>query len=115
MKISSVSKPDFIHPAAWSKSIDLLYILKILFLLCIVKFVLDVMLNEPEYEDDPVNQSSSCEHSESPSRVIDNEIITNKTTQNNFGRTINWNSNALTTQISASQSDNMVHSTPIRY
>ncbi|KAI9555383.1 hypothetical protein GHT06_017898 [Daphnia sinensis] len=50
-QMGSVIKPDFIHPAAWN-----------------------IMLNEPEYEDEPVNRSSSFGDFRSTGSVNGNEI-----------------------------------------
>ncbi|XP_046652411.1 golgin subfamily B member 1-like [Daphnia pulicaria] len=87
-QMGSVAKPDFIHPAAWN-----------------------VMLNEPEYEDEPINRSSFGDSKSSfrmlgnqngsPEKVICNKMKTHSCLNN------------LETQASKVLLNDFVHSTPI--
>jgi hypothetical protein len=75
--------------------------------------VLDVMLNEPEYEDEPINRSSFGDSKSSfrmlgnqngsPEKVICNKMKTHSCLNN------------LETQASKVLLNDFVHSTPIRY
>lgn len=72
------------------------------------------MLNEPEYEDEPISITTSISNAESTSSGVEHDKairnadqVHNQVTRNSFG--------SLSTQISQCQRDDMVHSTPIRY
>ena len=68
------------------------------------------MLNEPEYEEESTNRSSSGEYSDNTSRETDTN-----TSQFIRNRAINSNSSVVAEQIFESHDDDIVHSTPIRY
>lgn len=84
------------------------------FLLCNIFFALDVMLNEPEYEDEPVGITTSLSNSEDTSSAVEHNRVVRKAEQ--IHNQITRNSyESLSTHISQSQLVDMVHSTPIRY
>ncbi|KAK4022479.1 hypothetical protein OUZ56_007941 [Daphnia magna] len=87
-QMGSVAKPDFIHPAAWN-----------------------IMLNEPEYEDEPVNRSSSFGDFRSTSAVKGNEISHQQagvTRSQAISSLINLETQNINTDL-----NEFVHSTPI--
>ncbi|XP_057380976.1 uncharacterized protein LOC130703541 isoform X2 [Daphnia carinata] len=87
-QMGSVAKPDFIHPAAWN-----------------------IMLNEPEYEDEPVNRSSSFGDFRSTSTVKGNEI-SDQQTMVTRSQAISSLVN-LETEDTKTDLNEFVHSTPI--